>query len=93
MPHPWALVDSSFPTFREGERPQTQIAALVTLSDLLAQKRIYATEAEMKVLIEAAVAEFNEAFKKPLLDGSTNAATYRPYEGSQQSDSTEAITE
>lgn len=40
-------------------------AALVTLSDLLAQKRIYATEAEMKLLIEAAVAEFNEVFKRP----------------------------
>ena len=68
-------------------------AALVTLSDLLAQKKIHATEAEMKVLIEAAVAEFNDVFKKPLLNGSTSAATYRPYEGPQQSDMTEAITE
>ena len=40
-------------------------AALKTLSDLLAEKKIYATEAEMRVLIEAAVAEFNEVFKKP----------------------------
>lgn len=40
-------------------------AALATLSELLAEKKIYATETEMKVLIEAAVAEFNEVFKKP----------------------------
>ena len=40
-------------------------AALVTLADLLAEKNIHATEVEMRVLIEAAVAEFNEVFKKP----------------------------
>lgn len=38
--------------------------ALITFSQLLAEKKIYATEAEMTVLIEAAVAEFNEVFKK-----------------------------
>ena len=38
-------------------------AALVTLADLLAEKKIHATEVEMRVLIEAAVAEFNEVFK------------------------------
>lgn len=52
-------------------------AALVTLSDLLAQKKIHATEAEMKVLIEAAVAEFNEVFKKPVNDEGAAKATYR----------------
>lgn len=40
-------------------------AALVAFSDLLAEKKINATEAEMRILIEAAVAEFNEVFKKP----------------------------
>lgn len=40
-------------------------AALETLAELLAQKKINATAAEMKILIEAAVAEFNEVFKKP----------------------------
>jgi len=63
-------------------------AALSVLADLLREKKIYATELEMKVLIEAAVAEFNSVFKKPLLDGSTSAATYTPYEGPQQSNST-----
>jgi hypothetical protein len=40
--------------------------ALVTLADLLAQKNINATVAEMKVMIEAAVAEFNKVFEKPV---------------------------
>lgn len=40
-------------------------AALSVLADLLREKKIYATEMEMKVLIEAAVAEFNEVFRKP----------------------------
>ena len=42
-------------------------AALVTLSELLAEKKVFATEAEMRVMIEAAVAEFNEVFKKPVV--------------------------
>lgn len=41
-------------------------AALVHLSELLAEKKIRATENEMIVLIEAAVAEFNEVFKQPV---------------------------
>ena len=52
-------------------------AALVTLADLLAQKKIKATAAEMKVLIEAAVAEFNEVFKEPLISEPTAGATRR----------------
>ena len=52
-------------TYKELHGADKLNAALVTLSDLLAQKKIHATEAEMKVLIEAAVAEFNEVFKKP----------------------------
>ena len=39
-------------------------AALVALSELLMQKGIKSTEYEMRILIEAAVGEFNEAFKK-----------------------------
>lgn len=39
-------------------------AALAALADLLAEKKIHATETEMLVLIEAAVAEFNEVFKE-----------------------------
>lgn len=52
-------------------------AALAALSDLLAEKKIYATEAEMKVLIEAAVAEFNEVFRKPVNDEGSAKAAYR----------------
>ena len=52
-------------------------AALVTLADLLAEKKISATEAEMRVLIEAAVAEFNEVFRKPVNDEGSAKATRR----------------
>lgn len=37
-------------------------AALETLSELLAEKKIYASEKELTVLLEAAVAEFNGVF-------------------------------
>jgi hypothetical protein len=57
-------------------------AALLTLSQLLAEKKIHATEAEMMVLIEAAVAEFNEVFKKPV-DREEAKATYRVPEGGE----------
>lgn len=40
-------------------------AALGHLSEILAEKNIHASEAEMIIMIEAAVAEFNEVFKKP----------------------------
>ena len=38
--------------------------ALVAASGMLAEKGIKVSDLEMRVLIEAAVAEFNEAFKK-----------------------------
>lgn len=38
--------------------------ALAAASEMLAEKGIAFSELEMRVLIEAAVAEFNEAFKK-----------------------------
>ena len=49
--------------------------ALSVLSDMLMEKKINATEMEMLVLIEAAVAEFNDAFKKPK-DTENAKATY-----------------
>lgn len=58
-------------------------AALVTLSDLLAEKKIYATEVEMRVLIEAAVAEFNEVFKAPANAEDTAKAAYRVPENAE----------
>lgn len=39
-------------------------AALNAASEMLAEKGITVSQLEMRVLIEAAVAEFNEAFKK-----------------------------
>lgn len=38
-------------------------AALSAASEMLAEKGIYVSELEMKVLLEAAVAEFNKAFE------------------------------
>ncbi len=38
--------------------------ALVAASEMLAEKGISVTDLELRVLIEAAVAEFNEAFNK-----------------------------
>lgn len=38
--------------------------ALVAASEMLAEKGIHVTELELRVLIEAAVAEFNKAFEK-----------------------------
>lgn len=55
-------------------------ASLEVLADMLREKNIQATELEMKVLIEAAVAEFNEVFKKPV-DSEEAKATYRVPEG------------
>ena len=46
-----------------GEEKLTQ--ALNAASEMLAEKGITVTELEMRVLIEAAVAEFNKAFEKP----------------------------
>jgi hypothetical protein len=38
---------------------------------MLAQKGITVSDLELRVLIEAAVAEFNEAFKKPAIEEGT----------------------
>lgn len=44
MPHPWALVDNSFPTFREGDSPQKQVAALVDYMMILTEALKYQLE-------------------------------------------------
>lgn len=46
--------------------------ALESMSEMLAEKGITITELEMRMLIEAAVAEFNEAFHK---NGETRSVT------------------
>lgn len=51
------------------------MAALSTAVDMLAEKGIIVTELEMRVLIEAAVAEFNEAFKKEAINEPTEVDT------------------
>lgn len=51
--------------------------ALDTAEVLLKKKGIDFDAGEMQVLIEAAVAEFNEAFKKPLLEESSADAVRR----------------
>lgn len=51
--------------------------ALETAAALLKKKGIDFDAEEMEVLIEAAVAEFNEAFKQPLLDEGAAKATYQ----------------
>ena len=45
--------------------------ALKAASQMLAQKGITVSDLELRVLIEAAVAEFNEAFKKPAIEEGT----------------------
>lgn len=51
--------------------------ALETAEAILKKKGIDFDADEMEVLIEAAVAEFNEAFKQPLLDEGAAKAAYR----------------
>ena len=52
-------------TYKELHGEKKLDAALMALADLLDEKKIKASESEMLVMIEAAVAEFNEVFKKP----------------------------
>lgn len=52
------------------------LKALDKARELLAKKGIAFDAEEMEVLIEAAVAEFNEVFRKPV-DGETAAGVYR----------------
>ena len=51
-------------TYKQLHGEQKLSAAFEALSELLAQKRIQASEAEMHILLEAAVAEFNDVFRK-----------------------------
>jgi len=49
--------------YRELHGEQKLGAALEVLEELLAEKKIHATQTEMRVLLEAAVAEFNQVFR------------------------------
>lgn len=59
--------------------------ALETAEKLLKKKGIPFDAEEMEVMIEAAVAEFNEAFRAPLEAGSTQQAVYRVEDEKQHS--------
>lgn len=61
--------------------PEKLQKALETAEALLKKKGIDFDAEEMEVLIEAAVAEFNEAFKKPVNDEATAGAAYHVPEG------------
>lgn len=52
-------------------------AALETAAALLKKKNIDFDAAEMKILIEAAVSEFNQEYKKPIDAPDTAQAVYR----------------
>lgn len=43
-------------------------AALIAAADMLTEKGISVTDLELRVLIEAAVSEFNNAFNKPVIE-------------------------
>jgi len=61
--------------------PEKLRKALETAEALLKKKGIDFDAEEMEVMIEAAVAEFNEAFKKPLMDAPTMEAVMRVESG------------
>lgn len=60
--------------------------ALETARMLLEKKGIDFDADEMAVLIEAVLAEFNNAFRKPIDDGASSASVVKVYEGEQQSE-------
>ena len=68
-----AFVEQAWKTLHGEKKLQK---ALETARELLAKKGIAFDPDEMMVLIEAAVAEFNEAFRKPL-DSVNAAGSYR----------------
>jgi hypothetical protein len=53
-------------TYKELHGEDKLDAALMALAGLLAEKKIDASADEMRILIEAAVAEFNKVFEKPV---------------------------
>lgn len=68
-----AFVEQAWKTLHGADKLQK---ALETAQELMSKKGIDFDADEMMVYIEAAVAEFNEAFKKPV-DSINAAASYR----------------
>lgn len=52
-------------TYKELHGQDKLNQALSVMADMMIEKNIHANQYEMMVMIEAAVAEFNEVFKKP----------------------------
>ena len=67
--------------------PEKLAKALETARILLEKKGIDFDAEEMTILIEAILAEFNGAFRKPIKNGSTSASVLKPYEGDEQTES------
>ena len=67
--------------------PDKLAKALEAARILLEKKGIDFDADEMTILIEAVLAEFNGAFRKPIDDGSATPSVLKPYEGDQQSES------
>ena len=67
--------------------PDKLAKALETARILLEKKGIEFDAEEMTILIEAVLAEFNGAFRKPIEDGSVAASVLKPYEGDEQTES------
>ena len=57
--------------------PEKMAKALEAAEELLKKKNINFNASEMRIYIEAAVAEFNEAFNQPLTDEASAGATRR----------------
>lgn len=57
--------------------PEKMAKALEAAEELLKKKNINFNASEMRIYIEAAVAEFNEAFHQPLTDEASADATRR----------------
>lgn len=74
------FVEQAWKTLHGSDKLQK---ALNTAEALLEKKGIDFDAAEMTVLIEAAVAEFNEAFKVPTNDEGAAKATYRVPENAE----------
>lgn len=55
-------------------------AALTAASEMLAEKGITVSDLEMRVLIEAAVSEFNNAFNRTVIDEGTAETEESEYE-------------
>ena len=67
--------------------PEKLAKALETARILLEKKGIDFDAEEMTVLIEAILAEFNGAFRKPIDSSEASSSVLKPYQGDDQTES------